>query len=261
MTLVAVWCAHWNTVYKRMERANKHFVRVKKMKIIGIIGAMDLEINIIKEALIIEDEHTYAGFKYYKGRIYELDIVLTCCGVGKVNAAACTQILIDKFNVDCIINTGIAGSLHGDVKICDIVISDNVTYHDVRKGQMKSCFPFKEFFEADERLKEFAIEAFEVAAQNASKYHLGKIVTGEAFISDIKAKEIIIESHSPLCVEMEGAAIGHVASINNIPFLVIRSISDNADCDATINYEIFEQISASKSANLVLNMITIINQQ
>lgn len=225
------------------------------MNTIGIIGAMGLEISIVKEALDITEEFLYAGFNYYRGKIGALDIVLTCCGIGKVNAAACTQILIDRFNVDCIVNTGIAGSLHSDVKICDIVISDNVTYHDVRKGQMRSCFPFKESFTADEFLKAAAVGAFEESLKNSSSYHLGRIVTGETFISDNKDKMMIVESYSPLCVEMEGAAIGHVASINNIPFIVVRSISDHADNEATISYEAFEQIAANNSAKLVLKMI------
>jgi adenosylhomocysteine nucleosidase len=231
------------------------------MRLIGIIGAMELEVKIIKEALEEREEFAIAGFKYYKGQLNGVEIVLTSCGVGKVNAAACTQILIDRFNVDSIVNTGIAGSLHDDVKICDIVISDSVTYHDVRKGQMKSCFPYKEYFQADEQLREFISSAIEEIVQDSSKYHIGKIVTGEAFISNDQEKAIIIESYSPLCVEMEGAAIGHVASINNVPFIVVRSISDNADNNATINYETFEQLSANKSANLVLNMIYKISQE
>lgn len=231
------------------------------MQTIGIIGAMDLEIELIKNSITILKEEIYAGFKFYIGVFKDVNLVLTSCSIGKVNAAACTQILIDKFGVTTIINTGIAGSLNNEVKICDIVISNNVTYHDVRKEQMKGWFPFVEHFETSNLLVETAIQAYQNMKIKEFNYHVGRIVTGEAFISDNELKSKIIKSYSPHCVEMEGSAIGHVAYINKIPFIVIRSISDNADCDAHINYDNFEKISANNSSNLVLNMLKIINDR
>ncbi|MCR2045305.1 5'-methylthioadenosine/adenosylhomocysteine nucleosidase [Anaerosalibacter massiliensis] len=228
------------------------------MNTVGIIGAMDLEIRLLKDKMSLSKKESIAGFNYYLGRIQGKDVVIACCSVGKVNAASCTQILIDKFNIDCIINTGIAGSLHNEVKICDVVISKNVTYHDVTKNQMKNFFPFKEYFEGDKKLIELAIKACEKYKLDNWNYHIGRIVSGERFISDSKMKKSIIEEYSPYCVEMEGAAIGHVAYINNVPFVVIRGISDNADDEAYTNYDIFEKISAEHSANIVLNMMKII---
>jgi adenosylhomocysteine nucleosidase len=225
------------------------------MSVIGIIGAMDLEIELLRNNMNLMKKNTIAGINYYIGKIEEKDVILTCCGIGKVNAAACTQILIDRFKIDCIINTGIAGGLHKDVKVCDLIISNDVTYHDVRKEQMKNHFPFKACFEGDEKLIEFALRACELSKNEDWNYHIGRIVTGECFVSDNTLKKSIIEEYSPHCVEMEGAAIGHVAHINNIPFVVIRSISDNADSEATICYEIFEKISAEHSSAIVLNMI------
>lgn len=187
------------------------------MKVFGIIGAMDIEIQLIKGNMIITNKKQYAGFTFFEGKYKDLDIVLTSCGVGKVNASSCTQILIDKFNVTEIINTGIAGSLNEKVKLCDIVISDNVTYHDVRQVQMKSCFPFKEFFTANEQLKRIAINAYENCMFENHQYHIGRIVTGEAFISD------------------------------------------NADSNATINYDEFEAIAANNSAKLVLSMLDLMS--
>ena len=181
------------------------------MKTTGIIGAMDIEIELIKKEMTVEDEKHFAGFSFYIGKCKGLNIVLTSCGVGKVNASSCTQILIDRFNVTEIINTGIAGSLNEGVKLCDIVISDNVTYHDVRQAQMKSCFPFKEFFTANEQLRELAINAYESIKPQNYDYHIGRIVTGDGFICDDDLKKEIINNYSPYCVEMEGAAIGHVA--------------------------------------------------
>ncbi len=229
------------------------------MQTIGIIGAMDLEIELIKNNITILKEEIYAGFKFYIGVFKDVNLVLTSCSIGKVNAAACTQILIDKFGVTSIINTGIAGSLNNEVKICDIVISNNVTYHDVRKEQMKGWFPFVEHFETSNLLAEIAVQAYKNMEIKKFNYHIGRIVTGEAFISDNEVKSKIIKNYSPHCVEMEGSAIGHVAYINKIPFIVIRSISDNADNDAHTNYDDFEKISANNSSNLVLNMLKIIN--
>ena len=229
------------------------------MQTIGIIGAMDLEIELIKNNITILKEEIYAGFKFYIGVFKDVSLVLTSCSIGKVNASACTQILIDKFGVTSIINTGIAGSLNNEVKICDIVISNNVTYHDVRKEQMKGWFPFVEHFETSNLLAEIAVQAYKNMEIKKFNYHIGRIVTGEAFISDNEVKSKIIKNYSPHCVEMEGSAIGHVAYINKIPFIVIRSISDNADNDAHTNYDDFEKISANNSSNLVLNMLEIIN--
>lgn len=229
------------------------------MNVIGIIGAMPIEINLIKKHLKIIDEKEYAGFKFYICDKENIKVILTSCSIGKVNAASCTQILIDKFQVTHIINTGIAGSLNKYVKICDIVISDTVTHHDVRKVQMKKWFPFKEEFESDKFLIETAIKAYQKIESAKFNYHIGKIVSGEAFISDLNLRDLIIKKYSPHCVEMEGSAIGHVACINNIPFLIIRSISDNAD-DNSNNYIDFEKTSANNSALLVLNILDILNK-
>ncbi|MEG2289025.1 MAG: 5'-methylthioadenosine/adenosylhomocysteine nucleosidase [Clostridium sp.] len=231
------------------------------MRTIGIIGAMDVEIELIKSKVNIIEEIIYAGVKFYLGKYKNLSIVICSCGVGKVNAASCTQVLITKFNVTEIINTGIAGSLNTNVQICDVVISDNVTYHDVRKRQMKSLFPFQEEFKSCESLKDMAVKAYDISDLKKHNYHIGRIVTGESFVSDNEVKNVIIEEYNPLCVEMEGGAIGHVAHINNIPFLIIRSISDNADENATESYDNFESIAADNSAKLVMNMLELINNK
>lgn len=228
------------------------------MKIIGIMGAMNLEIELIKNNMSCINKAIIAGFEFYTGKIDGKEVVLTCCGVGKVNAACCAQILIDKFSVSCIINTGIAGGLSNEVKVCDIVISSNVTYHDVRKEQMENLFPFKEYFAADKKLIDAAISACRTFKDGQINYHVGRIVSGDCFVSDNTLKQNIIKEYSPLCVEMEGTPIGHVADINGIPFVVIRCISDNADDDATISYDTFEKISAWHSAEIVLNMIRLI---
>ncbi|WP_353094353.1 5'-methylthioadenosine/adenosylhomocysteine nucleosidase [Tissierella praeacuta] len=228
------------------------------METIGIMGAMELEIKLLKDKLNMDKKENIAGFNFYIGSLYGKNIILTCCGVGKVNAASCTQILIDRFSVDGIINTGIAGGLHERVKICDVVISNNVTHHDVNKSQMEKSFPYRNCFKADEKLIETAINACELHKSENWNYHIGRIISGEDFIGDSEIKRDLIRDYSPHCVEMEGSAIGHVAHINNIPFVVIRSISDNADNDASNSYNEFETTAANKSAEIVLSMLKIL---
>lgn len=227
---------------------------------IGIMGAMEVEIELLKLKLHINEEKVFSGFIFYIGKFNDLDVVLCSCGVGKVNAASCTQVLIDKFNVTHIINTGIAGSLNNDVKLGDIVISTSVTYHDVRQRQMKNLFPFKEEFMADEFLVNISKNAFNFKELKGVHCHKGKIVTGEAFIDNNYAKEQIVKAYSPLCVEMEGGAIGHVSYINNVPFVILRSISDNADDDARENYDNFERDASNTSANLVERILNLLSQ-
>ncbi|MDX5475209.1 MAG: 5'-methylthioadenosine/adenosylhomocysteine nucleosidase [Bacillaceae bacterium] len=222
------------------------------MKKIGIIGAMQLEIDLLLEKIELRKEYEIAGFPFLTGVINGKEIVVTRCGVGKVNSASCTQILINKFDVNCIINTGIAGSLREDVGVCDIVISTDVTHHDVRKAQMKNLFPFQETFSACEELKNLAQKICELKNIN---HHCGRIVSGESFVKEKMVKDTLIKEYSPACVEMEGSSIGHVSYINKIPFLIIRCISDNADEHASTSYEEFEEIAGKQSASVVLEMI------
>lgn len=228
------------------------------MKKIGIIGAMDVEIKLLLDNIESLTKEKTGGFLYYMGKLYGKDVVITSCGVGKVNAASCTQTLINKFGVDGIINTGIAGGLHEDVEVCDVVISRDVTHHDVRKKQMKNWFPHQEYFEGDRKLIETAEKAFKNSEGINSSCHLGRIVSGECFVDDTQLKEQIIKEYSPHCVEMEGAAIGHVAHINDVPFVVIRSISDKADEEASVTGKEFEKITAQNAATIVMNMMKIL---
>ncbi|WP_264446660.1 5'-methylthioadenosine/adenosylhomocysteine nucleosidase [Bacillus cereus] len=224
------------------------------MNRIGIIGAMQIEIDLLLEKLHIKEEHTIAGMPFYKGNYMDTEIIITRCGVGKVNAAACTQILINNFDVDTIINTGVAGGLHPDVKVGDLVISTNVTHHDVSKNQMKNLFPFQESFIASKELRELAREACNSSSLNVP-VHEGRIVSGECFVEDSKLKEQLVTEYAPHCTEMEGAAIGHVAHINDIPFLVIRSISDSADDEAQVSYDDFAKTAANYCSEIIVEML------
>ncbi|MGI0531896.1 5'-methylthioadenosine/adenosylhomocysteine nucleosidase [Bacillus pfraonensis] len=224
------------------------------MKKIGIIGAMQIEIDLLLEKLEIQEEFTIAKMPFYKGTFMNKEIILTRCGVGKVNAASCAQTLINKFEVDCMINTGVAGGLHTGIKVGDLVISTNVTHHDVDKGQMKNLFPFQETFIANKELRELALQSCNTIGLEGNVYE-GRIVSGECFVEDAQLKEKLIAEYLPHCVEMEGSAIGHVAYINDVPFLVIRCISDTADDEATISYESFAKVAANQSSRIIVEMI------
>lgn len=221
----------------------------------GIIGAMSCEIDKIIENMIITDIRELAGIKFYSGTINEMNVVVTCSGIGKVNAAVSTQILIDIFKVNFIINTGVAGGISEKLDIGDIVISSDVTYHDVQPLQMINTFPFMQFFPADDDLIRTAQNVCKRNLEINKKYLTGRIASGEAFIDDSEQKRRIREELDADCVEMEGAAIGHVAHINNVPFIIIRSISDKANEEATINFEEFAINAAKQSSQIVVAML------
>lgn len=222
------------------------------MKKIGIIGAMDVETELLLKAFELISKTEHAGFTFHQCAYKELEIVVTTCGIGKVNAAGCTQIMINKFTPSAIINTGIAGGMNSEVKVCDVVISNEVTYYDVRKEQLRNCFPYKESFLANEELLEKAKDAMK---RENVRYHVGRIASGDAFIDSSEEKKKIQEAINPLCVDMESCPIAHISHINEIPFLIFRSISDNADEGATLSYEEFESKAAYSSANVVLRVL------
>jgi len=221
---------------------------------IGIIGAMTEEISLLKNRLQLNKEEQYQNKTYYTGILLGKNIVLTQCGIGKVNAALVTQTLISKYSVDIVINLGLAGALAEDLNIGNIVVSSDLVYHDVDAtgfgydlGQIPGDTPT--FFSSDEKL-------VNIASQNAEVF-VGRIATGDQFVGDILQKEKIRENFNALCVEMEGAAIAHTCHLNNIPFVVIRSISDRASGGA---FEEFKQnitIAVENSTKIVEDIIKI----
>ncbi|MEG2564154.1 MAG: 5'-methylthioadenosine/adenosylhomocysteine nucleosidase [Bacilli bacterium] len=220
------------------------------MNCIGIITAMEVEALLIKKEMAELEMVEYAGVIYCKGMIRGKNVVLLTCGIGKVNAAIYTQILIDKFQVNTIIHTGIAGSMDDKVKHLSLVVGLDLTYYDVRKEQMINWFPKQSTFKSDASLVELLMK-------NAPKDTLqGLIVTGDDFISERSKKEKIKQNYQEaLCIEMEGSAVAHTAFVNKVPFVVIRCISDLADNSADIDYESFERQAADKVGTVVLNTI------
>lgn len=222
---------------------------------IGIIGAMEVEIEMLLDNITDLKLIKYGMFNFFKGYFNKKEVVIVKSGAGKVNSSCCAQMMIDKFDVDCVINTGIAGGIYEALNVCDVVISRDVTYHDVNPDFMKDFFPFKECFEADEKLIDISKNAIDSLAIRDYKYFIGRIVSGDKFVNDRDYKTKIVERYNALCVEMEGASIGHVCYLNSIPFVIIRSISDNADDNAVETYEEFERKAAEQSANLILEII------
>ena len=226
---------------------------------IGIIGAMEEEVAALKEAMTIEENVTFASMDFCKGTLCGKAVVVVRSGIGKVNAAICTQILVDKFGVDTLINTGIAGSLDANIDIGDMVISTDALYHDMdavnfgyEPGQIPQMDIFS--FPADERLIELAKAANEEANPDIHTF-TGRIVTGDQFVSSKEVKESIVEKFHPLCTEMEGAGIAHAAYLNKISYVIIRAISDKADNSATMDYPAFEKQAISHSVRLVKNLL------
>ena len=227
----------------------------------GIIGAMEEEIIYIKSKMEILNTRDIIGTTVYAGKMNSRDVVLARCGIGKVNAAVCTQMLIDLYKVDCVINTGIAGSMNADVHLGDVVISTKLVQHDFNTTAFGDDEPGGiprlgvKFFEADNNLCGIAYEnANGVLAAEGAKAHKGTIATGDQFISDATLKEKIGKTFAPLCVEMEGAAIAHACYLNNIPFVVIRAISDNSDGDIEI-YENYVEVASKNSSSIVEKII------
>ncbi len=229
------------------------------MKTIGIIGAMEVEVAILKEKM--EDVRIIkkASMDFYEGILAGKKVVVVRSGIGKVNAGICAQILADVFSVDAIINTGIAGSLNKNINIGDIVLSTDVVQHDMdatgfgyRKGQIPQMPVF--FFNADDNLRRLAAEVCKEVNPDIQVFE-GRIASGDQFVCDQDVKNRIVSEFSAYATEMEGAAIGQAAYLNEIPFLVVRAISDKADGSAQMDYSEFEKAAVDHSVRLTLNML------
>ena len=218
---------------------------------LGIIGAMDVEVATLKEKMENVTTCTRAGSVYFEGKLEGLPAVVVQCGVGKVNAALCAQILCNCYDVTHIVNTGIAGSLCADLDIGDLVISKDAIYHDFDLrfwGRPIGQVPGMDVvaFPANEDLVKTAFVAAE--EENPGHAQIGRIASGDQFICSKEQKDKIIADTSAICAEMEGAAIAHTAYRNNVPFVIIRAISDKADDSAQMDYPTFEAIAAKRCA-------------
>lgn len=229
------------------------------MKIIGIIGAMEEEIECLKACMEIVTTKNIVGLTFYIGRYDGKNIVLVRSGIGKVNAAICTQAMIDHFGVDYVLVLGVAGALSEKLKIGDVLISVDAVQHDMDTsslGDPVGTIPrmAESYFKADPELIRLAQEA---AAEIAQDYSVitGRVASGDQFISTSEAKAKIRRDVQGDCAEMEGAAIAHACWLNRIPFLIIRAISDGAGEDAGMSFERFCVVVAKRSSELVEGLL------
>lgn len=224
------------------------------MKKTGIIGAMDLEVDALKANMTDVTVTTKAGMDFYEGKLAGAQVVVVRCGIGKINAAICTQILADQFHVTGLINTGIAGALNAQLRIGDLLISDDALHHDFDLtifGYVPGQVPgFDREFKADRSMADLAIE-LGTQLDPDCRCIRGRVVSGDQFISDGQIKARLISEFGGDCAEMEGASIAHTATCNGIPFVIIRAISDQADGAAEMDYPTFEKLAAARSAKLV----------
>ncbi len=232
------------------------------MNKIAIIGAMELEVEQLKQEMEQQRVVEKAGMEFHEGILNGKSVVIVRCGVGKVNAGLCVQILADEFQVTHIINTGVAGSLNAVLDIGDILVSEDALYHDVdatifgyKPGEVPQL-GIREFKADPDMVKAAVTACGEVNPDICVK--TGRVVSGDQFISSKDVKERLIKEFAGDCAEMEGAAIAHSAYLNKIPFVIIRAISDKADDSAQVDYPVFEREAARHSARLVEKMVTLL---
>lgn len=204
---------------------------------IGIIGAMDEEVISLKRKMHVIEQREIAGMNFFIGTIGDKEAVVVRCGSGKVNAAICTQILVDLFAVEYVISTGVAGGLYPELNIGDIVVSSDTLEH-------------KTYFEADAKLLQIAKEAAENIKGN-HKVFIGCIASDDPFICSMRVKEEICSTFTTYCAEMEGAAIAHTCFLNQVPFVMVRVISDKADQSADVNFEEFVDEAARNESKII----------
>lgn len=222
------------------------------MKNVGIIFAMEEELSSLKKYIKIEKEYNIFNLKFYEGEINNIHCVLVQSGIGKVNAARATQILIDNIKVDYIFNIGVAGAVCEDLNIGDIVIAEKLVQHDFditafyhEKGYIPNIGVY---IYSDKDLLGLAKS---VVLEDNSKLLDGVIASGDIFCTDYMMGKKINDKFNALCVEMEGAAIAQVCHLCNIPFLILRSISDTPNNDNVVTYEEFLLDSCDRVANIM----------
>ena len=224
---------------------------------LGIIGAMACEVEALKGKMEQVTVGNHAGSEYFEGTLEGLPAVVVQCGVGKVNAAMCAQILCSVYGVTHLVNTGIAGSLCADLDIGDLVVSKDAMYHDFEVtafGYPHGKVPGMDViaFPADETLMGYAFAAAD--SVNPGHAKIGRVASGDQFICEKNQKNKIIEVTQALCTEMEGATIAQTAYRNGIPFVILRAISDKADDSAEMDYPTFEAMAAEHCAKVTLTM-------
>ncbi len=227
---------------------------------IGIIGAMDVEVELLRDQLTGREETEVAGMRLCSGRLGDRDVVVVKCGIGKVNAGICAQVLAGRFGCTHLINTGVAGSLDASLDIGDLVVATDCVQHDFSVGALgydPGVIPGREgaAFFADDALREAALAAARAVAPEVRAVS-GRVASGDQFVSAQAERERITSTFGALCCEMEGAAIAQAATLNGVPFVVVRAISDKPGTEGQeADYAAFERSSAHRCARIVAQMV------
>ena len=222
---------------------------------IGIIGAMQMEVDELKEALSNTTNVEYSGVTFVCGKMNEVEVVAAVCGVGKVFAAICAEAMILKFGVDMVINIGVAGSLTKDLGVLDVALADQVVQHDMDTSPIGDPVGLLSgineiFLKTDAKMRVLMQECLE---DKQIKYLVGTVATGDQFIAT-NEKRVWIRNHfGAIAAEMEGGSIGHVCYINKVPFLILRSISDSDG--GAMDYQTFAEKAAIQSIEVVVEFI------
>ena len=222
---------------------------------LGIIGAMQMEVDNLKEALENQSVEVISGISFVSGTIGEVEVVAAVCGVGKVFAAICAEAMILKYNPDMIINIGVAGTLTKDLSVLDVAVASDVFQHDMDTSALGDPVGLisglnQIFFPTDEKMKTLLCECLK---EKGIKYITGPIATGDLFMHDAEHKALVRERFGAIAAEMEGGSIGHVCTVNQVPFAVLRSISDGDG--GAIDYQTFAEKAAMVSIEIILEFI------
>ncbi len=222
--------------------------------LVGIIGAMQVEVDNLVASMDHKVVETISSINFYRGTIDGYDVVIAACGPGKVNAALCAQTMIIKYVPDVVINTGVAGSLSPKLHVGDCVVATSVVQYDMDTTAigdpigMISGLNVVEF-PSDERVMQSLLESLQ--AMDQVTFYQGMIATGDKFLTAHDEKARILEHFAALAVDMESGSIGHVCFSNSVPFGIVRSISDNADAESQINFFQFLDEAADRAAEAV----------
>ena len=224
---------------------------------LGIIGAMDVEVNTLKNRAENKTVKSYAGIDFVVGYIENEEVCIAQCSPGKVNAALCTQAMIDNFDIDAIINIGVACSLDEKICIKDIVVAADLCQYDIditalgeEKGLINGINKVK--IEASASISDKLVKSAKACGNNV---FTGTIASGDTFIAGSELKQRIKNDFGAICGEMEGGAIAHVCCVNNIPFAVLRTISDGGNEASQLDYPTFKNIAADISIKIMIDYL------
>lgn len=225
--------------------------------LVGIIGAMELEVQALKNLMVNAETRNISGIEFYRGSINGCEAVVAVAGVGKVNAAVCAEAMILSYAPDCLINVGVAGGLSQELGIGDIAVASAVVEHDMDTTPIGDPRGFISGIntvemKADARVTGMVTDAVKAAGIN---YRCGVIASGDQFIASKEQRGEIMKNFDAIAAEMEGASVGHVCMMNGVPFAVIRAISDGANSDSVTDYPTFAKAAAQNSVKIILEFL------